>query len=61
MKNLTGHAAIEAVENDDNLQLNHYTTPIDEAAEDITVEKAEEIAAEDPNLIFATRRGESVW
>ena len=49
---LTGWDAIEAKMTDESIVLNHYNTPIDPAAEDITEELAREIADEDPTLIW---------
>lgn len=49
---LTGWDAIEAKEMDGSLILHNYNTPIDPAADDITEERAREIAAEDPTLIW---------
>ena len=49
---LTGWDAIEAKQHDDSIVLHNYNTPIDPAADDITEERAREIAAEDPTLIW---------
>ena len=47
-----GQEAIEAKEQDNNVVLNHYTTALEEGAENITLELAEEIADEDPGLVW---------
>ncbi len=49
---LTGWDAIEAKYQDESVVLCNYNTPIDPAAEDITEERAREIAAEDQTLIW---------
>lgn len=48
----TGYEAIEAKKNDNRVILNKYADPTEDAREDISVEDAEEIAAEDPSLIY---------
>lgn len=55
MKNtitLTGWAAIAAKTTDESIILNNYNTPTDPSADDITEERACEIAYEDPTLIW---------
>lgn len=55
MKNtitLTGWAAIAAKYQDETIVLNNYNTPIDPAADDITEERARELAHEDHTLIW---------
>lgn len=48
---LTGHDAIEFAEVN-GLTLNKYSDPIEDAREGLSVEEAEEVAAEDPSLIY---------
>lgn len=47
-----GWDAIEAKYQDESVVLCKYNTPLDPAADDITAERAREIAAEDPTLIW---------
>jgi hypothetical protein len=54
---LTGHEAIEAKKNDNRVILNKYADPIEDARENISLEDAEEIASEDPGLIYTTDDG----
>ena len=49
---LTGWDAIEAKDMYESIVLNNYNTPTDPSADDITEERAREIAAEDPTLIW---------
>ncbi len=49
---LAGWDAIEAKMTDDSIVLHNYNTPIDPADDDITEERAREIADEDPTLIW---------
>jgi hypothetical protein len=49
---LTGHEAIEFKRANPEAKLCKYADPIDDAREDISVEDAEEIASEDPSLIY---------
>lgn len=51
MKRLTGKEAIEFAEAND-LTLNKYTDPSEEARQGVTPEEAREIAKEDPELIY---------
>ena len=46
--------AIEMKQKDPSVILNKYNDPIEEAEEDISLEKAEEVAREDANLIWTT-------
>lgn len=54
--NITGRSAIEAVRHDlagdSSLSLCRYADPTEEAEDDISVERGEEIAAQDPSLLF---------
>jgi hypothetical protein len=52
MKNLIGYEAIEAKKNNDSVVLNKHADPIEDARYDISVADAEEIASEDPSLIY---------
>jgi len=52
MKTLIGYEAIEAKKNNDSVVLNKHADPIEDARYDISVADAEEIASEDPSLIF---------
>jgi hypothetical protein len=54
MKPLTGHEAIEFKRANPNSILNKYADPIEDARRDISLEDAEEIAAEDPSLIYVS-------
>lgn len=51
MSTLTGYAAIEYAEARD-LPLRKYADPTEDARDDLTVEEAREVAAEDPSLIW---------
>ena len=55
-----GQEAIDAKEQDDKVILNHYTTALEGGAENITLELAEEIAAEDPGLIWCEEECEEL-
>jgi len=48
---MTGYDAIEHAR-ETGAALHKYTDPIEEARRNITVEEAEEIASEDPGLIY---------
>ena len=48
----TGYEAIEAKKNDNRVILCKYADPIDDAREDISLEDAEDVAREDPSLIY---------
>lgn len=54
--NITGRSAIEAVRHDlagdSSLSLCRYADPTEEAEDDISVERGEEIAAQDPSLLY---------
>jgi hypothetical protein len=52
MTNLTGHEAIEFKRANPEAKLSKYADPTEDAREDISVEDAEEIASEDPSLIY---------
>lgn len=55
MKNtitITGWDAIDAKYQDESVVLHNYTTAIEPAADDITKERARELAEEDPTLIW---------
>jgi hypothetical protein len=52
MKTLIGYEAIEAKKNNDSVVLNKHADPIEDARYDISVADAEEIASEDPSLIY---------
>lgn len=49
----TGYEAIEAKERDVFVTLNKYADPIDGAEENISIDRAREISAEDPALIWS--------
>jgi hypothetical protein len=49
----TGYDAIEEKRKNNSVFLNKYEDPIEDARYDISIEDAEEIAAEDPSLIYA--------
>lgn len=49
---LTGWDAIEAKSQDESIVLHNYNTPTDPSADDITEERARELAHEDPTLIW---------
>lgn len=48
----TGDSAIAAKEDDPTIVINKYADPTEDAREDITLDDAREIAAEDPGLIY---------
>jgi hypothetical protein len=50
----TGYEAIEMKKENDRIVLNKYADPTESSREDISVEYAEEIASEDPSLIYVT-------
>jgi len=50
---LTGYEAIEAKERGENITLNKYTDPREEARENLSASEARGIAREDPSLIYA--------
>jgi hypothetical protein len=49
----TGYEAIEAKKNDNRVILSKYADPTENAREDISIDEAENIASEDPTLIYA--------
>ena len=49
---LTGREAIEAKETNNDVVLNKYTDPIEEARQDIPLSEARTIAREDESLIW---------
>ena len=51
MKKLTGIEAIDYARKND-LTLNKYADPTEEARTDMSVDEAEEVATEDPSLIW---------
>ena len=53
---ITGQAAIDHAESQ-NLTLNKYADPIEEARAGLTVEEAEEVAREDASLIWINVQG----
>ncbi len=56
-----GRKAIDLSVNRTDVQLNKYADPEEGARENISVADAHEIQKQDPNLIFATRRGKRVF
>ena len=52
MKMLYGQDAIQYKKENPDAELNKYTDPTEEERFDISVDFAEEVAAEDPNLIW---------
>ena len=53
LRRLTGYRAIEAAERWAGITLANYNTPEDDAEDDISVERARELAAADPGLVYA--------
>jgi len=52
MKTLIGYEAIDFKRSNSDAVLCKYADPIEDAQEDISLDDAEEIAAEDPTLIY---------
>jgi hypothetical protein len=48
----TGYEAIEMKKENDRVVLNKRADPVEGALENISIEKAEDIASEDPSLIY---------
>jgi hypothetical protein len=53
MTRLTGFEAIEMKRKNEEVELNKYNDPTEEERFDLSIKDAEEIAAEDPNLIYS--------
>lgn len=51
-----GYDAIELARADSSIRLNKFSDAVSDAARDISIEQAMEIAREDPGLVYATRR-----
>ena len=51
-KKIIGHEAIEYKKNHPEMELNKYNDPIEGELFDLSVSEAEDIAGEDPNLIY---------
>lgn len=49
---INGRCAIEWARTHADATLRAYADPIDDASDDVTIERAEEINAEDPSLIY---------
>jgi uncharacterized protein YjbI with pentapeptide repeats len=58
MTRLTGFEAIEMKRKNEEVELNKYNDPTEEERFDISISAAEEVASEDPNLIYADVDGE---
>lgn len=52
-KIITGWDAIEAKRNNPKMKLSTYNNPIEDAQDDISIEYAEDVARDDPGLVWA--------
>ena len=58
---VTGHDAISIKESNPSVTLSKFNDPSEDASENISLEKANEVANEDPSLIYADVRHDGGW